>query len=88
MRHNRVQACTAGRVLGSSLYARTIVYSHILIFAPEITALVNHQLNNQNTEAIKKRNKIIQLILFGIICTISAAVMAIVLWINFKNRLK
>lgn len=35
----------------------------------------------------KKTQKIIQIILFGIICMISIAVMAFVLWINLKNKL-
>lgn len=36
---------------------------------------------------LKNLKKIIRFILFGIICMISIAVMAFVLWINFKNRL-
>jgi hypothetical protein len=36
---------------------------------------------------INKSKKIIQTILFGILCLISIAVMAFVLWINIKNRL-
>jgi len=80
-----VQSCRIGPVRSPRLQVRTTRRAHLAILVAVATTSVER---NPETCTMNQKNtlkKIIPYLLYGVICLISMAVMAFILWIHIKN---